>query len=446
MNDAQTRYAEVGDADVAYQVVGEGPVDLLYFYGIGSHLELLRLTPGWNEFLDRLNTFARVILFDRRGTGASDGVPRTAIPSVEDWTEDILAVLDAVEAEQVAIIAAVDAGPIALQFAAMHPERVRSLVLLNTSARYLVDDDYPIGASCEDVDALVELVAATWGTPAFASALNDGGADDPGFLLEAARWSRFAATPRTAAAQLAYLLGQVDVRSALPLIQVPTLVLHVEKSPIVPVDHGRYLADHIESARLTTLPGGSLSMTPHLTQVIDELSEFLTGSRPEVETERVLTTVMFTDIVGSTERAAEMGDARWRALLGSHDVAVREQLRRFRGEEINTTGDGFVAVFDGPARAIRCGVALIDATRRLGLDVRVGIHTGECERRGSDLSGLAVHLAARVGALAEASEILVSSTVRDLVVGSGITFESRGVRELKGIPGGWELLAVVDSA
>lgn len=446
MNDGQTRYAEVGDADVAYQVVGEGSVDLLYFYGIGSHLELLRLTPGWNEFLDRLNTFARVILFDRRGTGASDGVPRTAIPSVEDWTEDILAVLDAVEAEQVAIIAAVDAGPIALQFAAMHPERVRSLVLLNTSARYLVDDDYPIGASCEDVDALVALVAATWGTPAFTSALNDGGTEDPGFLLEAARWSRFAATPRTAAAQLAYLLGQVDVRSALPLIQVPTLVLHVEKSPIVPVGHGRYLADNIEGARLTTLPGGSLSMTPHLTQVIDELSEFLTGSRPEVETERVLTTVMFTDIVGSTAQAAEMGDERWSALLGSHDVAVREQLRRFRGEEINTTGDGFVAVFDGPARAIRCGEALIEATRRLGLDVRVGMHTGECERRGSDMSGLAVHLAARVGALAQASEILVSSTVRDLVVGSGITFESRGVRELKGIPGGWELLAVVDSA
>jgi len=438
----QTRYVAVGDADVAFQVVGDASVDLLYFYGLGSHLELLRLTDGWNEFLERLTAFARVILFDRRGTGASDGVPRAAIPSVEEWTEDICAVLDAAGADQVAIIAAVDAGPIAMLFAALHPERVRSLVLLNTSARYLVDRDYPIGASRQDVDALVEVVASTWGTAGFTSAINGGEGDDVGFLEEAARWARFAATPRTAAAQLAYILGDVDVRSALPLIQAPTRVLHVEESPILPIGHGRYIAEHLEDATFTALPGGSLSMTPHLTAVIDELSEFLTGRRPPVEIERVLTTVVFTDIVGSTERAVGLGDRRWRALLEAHDDAVRQELARFRGNEIKTTGDGFLAAFDGPARAIHCCAAIIEATSRLGIEVRIGLHTGECERRGDDLSGIAVHIAARIGALAAPSEILVSSTVRDLVVGSGIGFEGRGTPPLKGVPGTWELLAV----
>ena len=436
-----TCYVTVGDADVAFQVVGDGPIDLLYFYGLGSHLELLRLTPGWNEFLERLTAFSRVILFDRRGTGASDGVPRGAIPSVESWTEDVHAVLDAAGSTRAAIVAAVDAGPIAMLFAALHPERVASLLLLNTTARYLVADDYPIGRSAEEVGALVDLVAATWGTTDFARAVNPG-ATDAGYLAEGARWARFAATPRTAAAQYAYLLGELDVRAALPALQAPTRVLHVADSPIVPLAHGRYLADHIEGATLTVLPGGSLSMTPNLSSVLDELSEFLTGQRPEPEFDRVLTTVVFTDIVDSTAHAAALGDHRWRELLDSHDALIRDQLAHFRGVEVKTTGDGFLAAFDGPARAVRCCQAIVDAVAALGIEVRAGLHTGECERRGDDLSGLAVHIAARVGALAGPSEILTTSTVRDLVVGSDLSFGDRGSHTLKGVPGTWTLLAV----
>lgn len=438
-----TRYTAVGDADVAYQVIGDGEVDLLYFYGLGSHLELMRITPGWNEFLARLTAFSRVILFDRRGAGASDGVPRAAVPTAEDWTEDIRAVLDAAEVREAAIIAAVDAGPIAMLFGALHPERVRSLILLNTSARYLLDEDYPIGATPEEVETFIAFIEETWGTPGFSSAANpDALTDDAGFLEEAARWARFAATPRSAATQFRYILRDLDVRRALPLIQAPTLVLHVADSDIVPVQHGRYIADHISGARFILLPGRSLSMTPNLGSVLDEISEFLTGERTAPDVDRVLTTIVFTDIVGSTERAAELGDRRWHALLDAHDSAVREQLERFKGVEVKTTGDGFLASFDGPARAIRCCAAVVEAVRSLGLEVRVGVHTGECERRGNDLGGLAVHIASRVGAAAGASEILVSSTVRDLVLGSEIEFEDRGAHSLKGVPGTWDLLAV----
>jgi class 3 adenylate cyclase/pimeloyl-ACP methyl ester carboxylesterase len=443
MDDAPvTRYAAVGDADVAYQVVGHGEVDLLYFYGLGSHLEVLRLTPGFNDFLKRLSAFSRVILFDRRGTGASDGVSLSAIPTIEEWTEDVRAVLDAAGSERAAIIAAVDAGPIAMLFAALHPERVSSLVLLNTTSRYLAADDYPIGASIEEVEALIEMVTETWGTVDFAAAVNPGALDDHSFLQEVATWSRFAATPRSAAAQYDYILRCLDVRQALPLIQAPTRVLHVRESPIIPIEHGHYIVEHIEGATFVELPGGSMSVTPNLSAVIDELAEFLTGERPPVQIERVLTTVVFTDIVDSTRRAASMGDQRWRALLDAHDRAVREQLRRYRGKEIKTTGDGFLASFDGPARAIRCSEAIIEAAGDLGLTVRVGLHTGECEIRGDDLGGLAVHIAARVGALAAPGEILVSSTVRDLVVGAGIEFDDHGEHELKGVPGTWLLLAV----
>ncbi len=271
-------------------------------------------------------------------------------------------------------------------------------------------------------------------------------AGDDAFLQEVASWSRFAATPRTAAAQYDYILRSLDVRAALALIQVPTRVLHVRDSPIVPIEHGRYLADHIDGSTFVELPGGSLSMTPNLNAVIDETAEFLTGERPPVEIERVLTTVLFTDIVGSTERAASIGDRRWRALLDEHDRTVREQLQRFRGREINTTGDGFLASFDGPAHAIRCANAITEATGRLGIELRVGLHTGECETRGDDLGGLAVHIAARVGTLATPGEIVVSGTVKDLVVGSGIDFDDRGEHELKGVPGTWKLFAVSGSS
>jgi class 3 adenylate cyclase/pimeloyl-ACP methyl ester carboxylesterase len=431
----------VGEADVAYQVVGDGPIDLLYFYGLGSHIDVLHQSPGFDEFFERLSSFARVILFDRRGTGASDGVPRRAIPTFEEWTDDVLAVLDAAGSERAAIIAAVDAGPVAVLFAATHPERVRALMLINTAARYVRDDDYLIGASVQEVDALIAMVAATWGTVDFVRAINPGH-EDPFFLENTARWARLAATPRTAAAQFDYIFRNLDVRQALPLVQAPTRVLHVRESSIVPIEHGRYLAEHIKGAEFVAVPGGSLSMSPLLGAIADETMELVTGERPSFEIERVLTTMLFTDIVGSTERAASLGDQRWRSLLDAHDRAVRDQIARHRGREVETAGDSFFASFDGPARAIHCAQAIVKAAGTLGVELRVGLHTGECQVRGDHLGGLAVHIAARVGALAASGQVLVSRTVKDLVVGSGIAFTDRGEHELKGVPGTWQLFSV----
>jgi class 3 adenylate cyclase len=439
MDAPETRYVAVGDADVAYQVLGEGPLDLLFCYGLGSHIEFNWQVPTVAEFYDRLASFSRLIIFDRRGTGASDGVPRSAVPTLEEWTEDMAAVLDAAGSARTAILATIDTGPIAILYTAMHPERVSALVLLNTAARFIEAEDYPIGASPETVDALVEMIAAGWGTPEFLALANPSA--DWEFLRLTAQVLRASATPRTAASQYNNVLRN-DVRQALPLIQVPTLVLHVKEQPFTPVDLGHYLAEHIEGANFVELPGADLSFTPANQVVADEVAEFLTGERPVVEVERILTTVLFTDIVGSTERAASLGDQRWRALLDSHDRTVRDQLRRFRGREINTTGDGFFASFDGPARAIRCAQAIAEATARLGVELRMGLHTGECDVRGDDLGGLAVHIAARVGALAGPGEVLVSGTVKDLVVGSGIEFDERGERQLKGVPGAWRLFAV----
>jgi len=440
MERPKTSYVAVGDSDVAFQVLGDGSFDLLYCYGLGSHIELLWEIPAVAEMLASLAAFSRLILFDRRGTGASDGVPLRAVPTWEEWTEDILAVVDSAGSKRTAILAAGDAGPTAVLFAAMHPERVGALVLVNTSARYMAGYDYPIGASSEEVDAIVELMATGWGTPELTRMISPSISHEPETVRLRAMVNRSAATPRNAAAQYSNILRSVDVRSALPLIQAPTLVLHVSENPFVPVSHGRYIADHIAGATFIELSGGDVGFTPSM--LPDEVAEFLTGERPAVEVERILTTVLFTDIVGSTAQAASLGDRRWRSLLDAHDRAVREQLRRFRGIEINTTGDGFVVSFDGPARAIRCARAIIEATDKLGAQLRVGLHTGECEVRGDDLGGLAVHIAARVGAIAAPGEVLVSGTVKDLVVGSGIGFGDRGEHQLKGVPGSWRLFSV----
>jgi len=356
--------------------------------------------------------------------------------------EDIQAVLNAAGSKRTAILASLEAGPIAVLFAASHPEAVSALILVNTTARYVEADDYAIGASPAFVDALVETIAETYGTPEFTRLINPGRADDAEYVRLVSKMIRSGSTPRTAAAQYNYLLRSLDVRSALPLIQAPTLVLQVADSPFLSIAQGRYLADHIEGARFVNLPGGNIAMNDN--RVLDEVSEFLTGKRPIVEFDRILTTVLFTDIVGSTAQAAALGDQRWRSVLDAHDRTVREQLRRFRGREINTTGDGFVASFDGPARAIRCAQAITEATGRLDVQLRVGLHTGECEVRGEDLGGLAVHIAARVGALADSGDVLASGTVKDLVVGSGINFSDRGEYELKGVPGSWKLFAVDD--
>jgi class 3 adenylate cyclase len=440
MDAPETRYVAVGDAHVAFQVVGDGPIDLLYFYGLGSHVDSFWDMPEAAEFLTRLASFSRLLFFDRRGTGASDAVPSSALPTWEEWTEDVGAVLDAAGSKQTAILATLDSGPIAMLYAASHPERVSALALLNTTSRYLIADDYPIGATREAIDALVAMLGTMWGTPDLVRVINPTMANNSQHLQMVAKQLRAAATPRTAEAQYRYILRSVDVRQALPLIQAPTLVLHVE-NPMVPIEQGRFLAEHIDGATFVELPGGDLGLTSESYAIVDEVAEFLTGERPTVDVERVLTSVLFTDIVGSTAQAASLGDRRWRSVLDAHDTTVRDQLRRFRGNEIKTTGDGFLASFDGPARAIRCAQAILDATSTAGINLRIGMHTGECEVRGDDLGGLAVHIAARVGALARPGELLVSGTVKDLVVGSGIRFEDRGEHKLKGVPGNWKLFA-----
>jgi class 3 adenylate cyclase len=435
----ETRYVSVGEAAVAYQVVGDSELDLAYCYGLGSHVELIWETPNAQTLVSDLAGFSRLIFFDRRGTGASDAVALNAMPTWEEWAEDMTAVLDDVRSTQTAVMATLDSGPIAILFAAMHPERVRALILLNCTARYMVAPDYAIGAEPAVVDAVVQTVAESWGTPNFVRLTSpDFDFDDEAARL-IARTIRSSATPRTAAAQYDQMLRGLDVRAALPLVQAPTLVLHVQDSPFLPLAHGRYLAENIADARLIELPGGNLRPTAGYAS---DIAEFLTGDRNIVEVDRVLTTVLFTDIVASTETAASLGDQSWHALLDRHDRAMREQIRRFRGREINTTGDGFVVSFDGPARAIRCAQAMLDSGAKLGIKLRAGLHTGECEVRGNDLAGLAVHIAARIAALAAPDEVLFSGTVRDLVAVSSVASTERGDYDLKGVPGKTTVFAV----
>jgi class 3 adenylate cyclase/alpha-beta hydrolase superfamily lysophospholipase len=442
MEAPETRYVAVGDADVAYQVLGHGSLDVLLCLGLGSHVEILWEQPVFADFIAGLASFSRVILLDRRGTGASDGVPRNAIPTWEDWTEDFDAVLGAVGVERAAVVARDDATRIAMLFAAMHPERVSHLVLINPAARRVWAADYPIGMPPEEVKKVVARVAAGWGKQDFWGVSAPSMVEDAEFGGFHARMQRIAATPRAAAAQYEAALRS-DVRQALPMIQAPTLVLHPAAYGPVPFELGRYVAEHIEGAKLIKVPGADYSMTrTNAKLTVEATTEFLTGDRPQVEVDRLLTTVLFTDIVGSTQQVASLGDQAWSDVLEAHDRLVREELHHFRGREINTTGDGFVANFDGPARAIRCAQSIVKKTPTLGIEVRTGLHTGECEVRGGDLGGLAVHIAARVGAAAGSGEVLVSSTVKDLVTGSGIEFQDRGEHDLKGVPGTWRLHAV----
>jgi class 3 adenylate cyclase/pimeloyl-ACP methyl ester carboxylesterase len=433
----QTRYVEVAGAEVAYQVVGQGPRDLIWVPGWG-HIDVMWDHPVWVAFLERLASFSRLILFDRRGTGASDPVPDTAMPTWEEWGDDVRAVLDAAGSERTVVFAENDGGPTGLLFTAMQPERVSALILANTTARRLRADDYPMGIAPEAVNDVMQLTRAAWGIPEAIAALFPSRANDPELRQWAAKVMRASATPKSAVAQLRYIYESLDVRDVLPLVRVPTLVLHTTDNLDISIEEARYVADHIAGSRFVELPGGDVYVGASAL-AMEEIAEFLTGERPAVEVDRILTTLLFTDIVASTERAAAMGDQAWRSLLDAHDRSVRDHLRRFRGKEINTTGDGFLASFDGPARAIRCALAMAEATRALGIDLHLGLHTGECEVRGDDLGGLAVHIAARVASLASPGEVLVSSTVRDLVAGSRIDFVDRGEHQLKGVPGTWKL-------
>jgi class 3 adenylate cyclase len=410
-----------------------------------SHLEFAWEGVEYAHYLRRLSSFARLICFDKRGTGMSDPVPVHALPSLEQRMDDFRAVLDAVGSERAAIFGESDGGQMAALFAATYPERTQALVTYGSYARLRSAPDFPLGQSDEFLEAFATDMEATWGEVPEGSVWAVNATRDPRFREWLARWVRNCSSPG-AAATLLRMSYEIDVRDVLPAIQVPTLVLHRVDDPLIPVDHGRYFAAHIPGAKYVELPGEDrLIFAGDVDRLVDEIEEFLTGTRPEPEMDRVLRTVLFTDIVKSTEQAVSMGDRRWHELLDAHDAAVRRELEHFRGQEVQTTGDGFLACFDGPARAIRCARAIRDKAPTIGLEIRAGLHSGECETRGDGLGGIAVHIAARVAALAQAGEVLCSRTVTDLVAGSGIGFIDRGVHPLKGVPGTWQTFAVEQS-
>ena len=439
-----TNFAKLGNDRIGYQVLGQGPVDLVFLTGMSSHIDLRWEEPLNEYFLHRLASFSRLILFDRRGTGVSDPVPSDHLPTWEEWADDMRVVLDAVGSERAAIMAWLDGGPMAMLFAATYPERTVALVLAHTAARYVRADDYPYGFAPEVGEQLLETVAKLWGTEAFVSIAAPSRSSDEGFGQRYGRYLRAAARPREAAAQLRNLLA-ADVRRVLPLIQCPTLVFNRTGYRLVTPDHARYLVEHIPDARLVELPGtDGVLVTEHAGEILDTIEDFLGRIPGGSVRDRVLATVLFTDIVNSTGLAASMGDRRWKAVLETHDEITRDHVARFQGRFIESTGDGVLATFDRPGRAIRAAGAIQDSMRALGVDIRAGLHAGEIELRegGQRVGGIAVHIAARVTAIAVAGEILVSSTVKDLVAGSGLEFKDRGMRDLKGVPDAWRLFAI----
>jgi DNA-binding SARP family transcriptional activator/class 3 adenylate cyclase len=439
----KTRYARASDGvHIAYQVIGDGPFDLVEVGGFVSHLEFAWEGVEYAHYLRRLAGFARLITFDKRGTGMSDPVPVDALPSLEQRMDDFRAVLDAVGSEQAALFGESEGGQMAALFAATYPERTRALVTYGAYARLRSAPDFPLGQSDEFLEAFATDMEATWGDEIpEGSVWAVNATRDPRFRDWLARWARNSASPG-AAATLLRMDYEIDVREVLPTIRVPTLVLHRAGDPLIPVEQGRYFAAHIPGAKYVELPGEDrLIFAGDVDRIADEIEQFLTGHPPEPDPDRTLATVLFTDIVDSTRRASELGDKRWHGLLDQHDELMRREFERYRGREVKTTGDGFLAAFDGPARAVQCALAATAAIRRLGLEIRAGVHTGECEQRGSNLGGIAVHIAARVAALAQAGEVLVSRTVTDLVAGSRLEFADRDEHALKGVPGKWQLFA-----
>jgi class 3 adenylate cyclase len=437
----EIRYAKSGEVNIASAAVGGGDLDLLFVPGFVSHLEIGGELPQIQHMGSRLASFARLILFDKRGTGLSDPVEN--VPTLEERMDDIRAVMDAAGSERAAIFAASEGVPLAILFAATHPERVTGLVLYGGMARTIWSEDHPWAIRKEDlVKANEELVLPFWGQGIMSEIFAPSLADDPAVQSWSARMERYAASPAMVR-KLFEMFYETDVREILPLVKVPTLVLHRTGDRLVNIRAGRYLAEHIPGARLIELPGSDHAAYAGDTDaMLDEAQEFLTGIRGSPDLDRVLATVMFTDIVGSTDRVVTLGDRKWRELLDEHDKLVTRYVEQFRGRYVKHTGDGFLATFDGPGRAIKCARALRSAVSGLGIQIRTGVHAGEVEIRGEDLGGIAVHIGARVCALAGPEEILVSSTVKDLCVGSGIAFSERGAHVLKGVPGEWHLYAV----
>jgi class 3 adenylate cyclase len=441
----ETRYARSGELFIAYQVVGNGPIDLLYIPSWISQVEHYWDEPAIARYFTGLAAFSRLILFDRRGSGLSD--PVVQAPTLEEQIDDVVAVLDAAGSEQAAVFAQLEGGAMAALFAATHPDRTQSLVLYEAMPRMSWAPDYDWAMRPEERCAAIEDGGVRgWGDGSRIEALAPTSSANPRLHHWMARLERLAASPGTAA-KLTLMNAEVDVRAVLPSIQVPTLVLHREHDRTIDIRHSQYLAEHIPGARFVVLPGDeALSFGTVGRALIEEVEEFLTGARHSSEPERILATVMFVDIVDSTRRAAEMGDRRWRTLLEGLEHAAGELLMRHRGRAVKSMGDGFLATFDGPARAIRCAVAVRELARHdFGVEIRSGLHTGEIELIGSDVGGIAVHIGARVRSRAQPGEVLVSGTVKDLVVGSGIAFDDRGEQELRGVPGPWRLWSVGES-
>jgi len=439
-----TRYVKSGDFNIAYQVVGEGAVDVVFIPGWVSHLEVGWEDPLIARFLRRLASFTRLILFDKRGTGLSDRVSVPDLPTLEERIDDVRAVMDAVGSERAALFGLSEGGPMSILFSATHPARTSALILCGTVAKVVRDEDYPWGLPREQLEDLVRLCEEEWGGPVLIDLMAPSLAHDADYRDRYARRLRMAASPGAAVGYLR-MNFDVDVRGILPTVRVPTLVLHRIGDRLVQLEASRDLAARIPGARFVALPGEDhVPWVGDTSPLIGEVEEFLTGIRHGPEEDRVLATVLFTDIVSSTERAGEMGDRSWKDLLDAHDDVTRRQVERFRGRVVKFTGDGVLATFDGPARAVRCATSLRDAVADLGVEVRAGLHTGEIEVRGEDIGGIAVHIAQRMCSAAASREIVTTSTVKDLVAGSGLSFADRGLQTLRGVPDKWHAFTVTN--
>ena len=439
----ETRYAKSGDIHIAYQVIGSGPLDVVWVPGFVSHIEFMWESPGSAHLLKRLASFSRLIIFDKPGTGMSDRL--AAIPTLEQRMEHVRAVMDAVGSERAAFLGISEGGPMSILFAATYPQRTAALMLYGSYARRMWAPDHPSGRTQEGMRAILERLERDWGKDFDLDLWAPSIARNEQARRAVTAYLRLAASPG-AALTILRLTTEIDVRHVLPVLRVPTLIVHRIGDRITRIEQARYLAEHIAGAKLVELSGDDhMPSVGDGDAIIDEIEEFLTGIRPG-DTDRVLATILFTDIVGSTEHAMTLGDRRWRELLQQYYGVARRELARFRGPEIDTAGDGLFAAFDGPARAIRCACRIRDEVRPLGLEVRSGLHAGECEVVGEKISGIAVHIGARVAAAASPGEVFVSSTVKDLVAGSGIGFKERGMHPLKGLPGEWPLYVVAGAA
>jgi len=436
--ESPVRYAKSGDVHIAYRVFGDGPRDIVLIPGTLSHVELSWEFPPWEHLLKRLTAFTRVIVFDKRGQGLSD---RVAEQTLEERTGDVRSVMDAAGSKQATIYGWSEGGQMCLMFAATYPERTSALVLYGTSPSNR-NVSWPT-APPELIEQFYGALETHWGEGLLLTLNAPSRNKDQAMIQLIGRLERASASPSSIIA-LMRANNEIDARHLLPSVRVPTLIMHRVGDLMVPVAAGRYLAEHIPGARYLEIPGDDHLVTDNETQdvIADEIEEFITGARHRLEPDRVLATVMFTDMVGSTQRAAELGDSRWRELLNNYYAVVRKELTAFRGREVNTAGDGLLATFDGPARAIRCACSVRERLRPLGLQVRTGLHTGECEVISDDVGGIAVHIGARVASTAAPDEVLVSSTVKDLVAGSGLQFVDRGAHYLKGVPGEWRLFVV----